>query len=1023
MSAWERPGTLMHDARVTPEQLARLSTLLEQALSLDPAERGAWLTGLRAEDAVVAGTLERLLSRQARHETGDWLGRGAVAKLALQPAAASHGELTTLPPHPAHQASDASQPAASVRSTSGFEAGQRVGPYRLLQPLGRGGMGEVWQAERADGAFTRQVALKLPLHRARSGVLAERFARERDIVASLVHPHISRLYDAGVDAQGQPWLALELVQGQPIQRACDERGLDAAARIGLLLQLLSAVQHAHAALVIHRDIKPGNVLVDAQGRAMLLDFGIAKLLADEHASAEETELTREAGRAMSLAYAAPEQIEGRPLGTACDLWALGVLLYELLAGRRPFVQGHAYAMAQAILSDEPARLDRSAGALAALPASRAAELGHILAKALRKNPAERYASAAAFAEDLQRWLDQRPVQAQPESWRYRSGRFVARHRAAVLGATAALLALLVATGVSLQQAGVAREQSRLAQTEAATARAVQDFLEGIFRASSGDQADPVKARQRTAKELLDEGAARIEGALADAPAAKLRVLHTLAEMYMLMQDSEALIPLRRQAVSLAAQQFPGPSAERVLALSLLSTALGANARVEEAGRVLAQAQSLADANPDLDGGLRVRVGMATLQWHMRRDDTSVLPAAARLLAFLRQRPADYDRVGALLMTGRLERVAGRPAPAAELVREAIATAARIEGGAASGLATLHGELATALRDLGDLVGAEKEYRSAVAHALANNGRHGFNTINWTANLAFFLAHAGRPREALAVLAEAGWPPPSSGAQAHLRWLMVNMAVLHRRGLDDQAFALEQSKLPGLRARVSDPLDEALLDGGRARLRMALGRPQEAAALLRHAIARAASGDVKGSAMDSWMLELVGALAASGESQAAALAWGEFVARPATHSLKPVRHAIEARLRLSQGDHAGAESLALASLQELETGAELPDTVYARIELLQTAAASRRLMGRPATAEALLQRALDIDQPLSDPQLSIRRLGLLTALLQVQLEAGTATTALAPLRRMLDEHKGSRLPAVDAARRALKRAAP
>ena len=278
----------------------------------------------------------------------------------------------------------------------------------------------------------------------------------------------------------------------------------------LYRQVLQAVQHAHANLVIHRDLKPANSWSPRTGRRMLLDFGIAKLLQDEHTDAQETELTRIGGRA-SPALRRPEQLAGTPLTIATDVWALGVLAYELLAGTRPFRGGQPREIEQAILADDPPP-----------PAGIDADLATIVLKALKKPPADRYATVAAFADDLGRWLEGRPVLARRDSAWYRTRKFIGRHRLGV-AVTAAVAVLLVATAVvALQQARNAIEQARIAKVEARTAEAVQGFLEGLFHANPSAQSDPVRARQRTAKELLDEGAARIDKTLDDVPEAKAR---------------------------------------------------------------------------------------------------------------------------------------------------------------------------------------------------------------------------------------------------------------------------------------------------------------------------------------------------------------------------------------------------------------------------------------------------------------------------------------------------------------------
>ncbi|MFY7901455.1 MAG: serine/threonine-protein kinase, partial [Rubrivivax sp.] len=286
----------------------RLNALLDEALSLPAPERAAWLRVLPAEHMALKDTLARLLDVRAGIETGDFLG--------------------TLP-----RLDGAAGEGGEVADPGAAKAGDEVGPYRLVRELGEGGMGSVWLAERADGQLKRQVALKLPRLTWARG-LAERMARERDILATLEHPHIARLYDAGVDRLGRPWLALEYVRGRPIDEHARERALDTSARVRLLLQVCEAVAYAHGRLVIHRDLKPSNILVSDEGVVKLLDFGIAKLaLAD--GPAPPTALTERVGRAMTLDYASPEQLRGEALTTSSDVYSLGVVAYELLAGVRP----------------------------------------------------------------------------------------------------------------------------------------------------------------------------------------------------------------------------------------------------------------------------------------------------------------------------------------------------------------------------------------------------------------------------------------------------------------------------------------------------------------------------------------------------------------------------------------------------------------------------------------------------------------------------------------------------------------
>jgi serine/threonine-protein kinase len=341
--------------------------------------------------------------------------------------------------------------------------GTHVGPYVIEREVGRGGMGAVWLARRSDGLIKRRVALKLPHRGAHGSHLVERFARERDILAELAHPNIARLYDAGFTHDGQPFLALEYVAGAPLLEYCDQHRLDLRKRLCLFQQVLHAVQYAHGNLVIHRDLKPSNVIVGHGCRAMLLDFGIARLIAVD--SREERTGTQAGAGAAALTpdYASPEQIGGHTVTTASDIYSLGVLLFELLTGERPYKlqQVNRAELQLAILAVEPQRPSHSvlaAGAAArgytigSLSRALAGDLDMIVLKALKKIPAERYATADAFCEDIQRYLDGEPIAARRDCGWYIAGKFISRHKASVLAATVAMAAVIATASVALRSA-------------------------------------------------------------------------------------------------------------------------------------------------------------------------------------------------------------------------------------------------------------------------------------------------------------------------------------------------------------------------------------------------------------------------------------------------------------------------------------------------------------------------------------------------------------------------------------------
>jgi eukaryotic-like serine/threonine-protein kinase len=415
---------------LSPEQWQVLSPYLDRALELADDERSAWLAALRSENPAVAAQLEMLLDE---HRT-------------LNEEGFLEGKTPQLP------------------RGQGL-AGQVLGVYTLISQLGHGGMGTVWLAERNDGRFERRVAIKM-LNIALMGKGGEeRFKREGRILGRLIHPHIAELVDAGVSSTGEPFLVLEYVDGEPIDRYCDQHGLDVRARIQLFLEALQGVAQAHAHHIVHRDLKPSNILVRTDGEAKLLDFGIAKLLECDGKNAEAP-LTLEGGGAMTPEYAAPEQLKGEAVTAATDVYAAGVLLYVLLTGQHPAGAGpHTPArLIEAILDTEPPRPSVTVAQTQAKQETTVTnaqkrattpdklvrllrgDLDTIVGKALKKNPQERYGSIESFAEDLQRYLRHEPIIARPDTLAYRTGKFIRRHRTSV---PAALLVTVALVGLAI----------------------------------------------------------------------------------------------------------------------------------------------------------------------------------------------------------------------------------------------------------------------------------------------------------------------------------------------------------------------------------------------------------------------------------------------------------------------------------------------------------------------------------------------------------------------------------------------
>ena len=339
--------------------------------------------------------------------------------------------------------------------------GSSIGAYRLVRELGSGGMATVWLAERIDGLINRPVALKFPHGAWRMAGLAERMAQERQFLATLAHPNIARLYDAGLTGDGQPYLALEYVEGVPIDRYCRENVLPVRERLRLFIHVARAVAHAHSRLIVHRDLKPSNVMVTAAGEVRLLDFGIARLVADSNA--EATRLTALSGRALTIDYASPEQILGQPISTASDIYSLGVLLFEMMTGVLPYRLNRESrgALEDAILgADAPL-----ASSLAPAPLRRElrGDVDTIIRKALRKKPEERYATVDAFIEDIDRHRSSRPVLARPDSVWYRFSRLVGRNRIAFAAGAVVAIAILAGTTAALLQGRAAERERQRAQ--------------------------------------------------------------------------------------------------------------------------------------------------------------------------------------------------------------------------------------------------------------------------------------------------------------------------------------------------------------------------------------------------------------------------------------------------------------------------------------------------------------------------------------------------------------------------------
>ena len=653
------------DASNVPDRRALIEDIFDEALDIPAERRAAWLESRCGDDMGLRHEVELLL---AAHDQTD-------SPLDV-PAAV-------------HLASLISDPMR----------GRHIGPYRVLRELGRGGMGVVYLAERDDGQFRRRVAVKVLRASQDADELHQRFVAERQILASLNHPHIAQLLDGGVADGDLPYLVIEYVDGLPITDYCDRHQLDIPARLRLFREVCAAVCHAHQNLVLHRDLKPGNVLVTSDGHVKLLDFGIAKILNPSLAGVEQP-VTRTAFRLMTPAYASPEQVRGDTLTTRSDVYALGLLLYELLAGRpahrittdsprevyEVVCERDPQRPSDAVTSADDAGLPRALELAAVrgttperLRRQLRGDLDAIVAMALRKEPGRRHATPELLAADIGRYLDGLPVLAHRGSGWYRFEKFVRRHRAVVTFAAGSAVLLIVAAGVALRLAAVAtRERDRAAAALTQTTRALQEseavtgLLVGLFEAS-----DPAEGAQDslTAADLLRRGVTRAER-LDTEPAAQARMLEALGRVYASRRElalsasllQRAVVVRRRQAAGVDDPRAATTAAELADVLRQQGKHASADTLAREALRV--RRAVFGAVHPDVAASLQQVSGIA-----IYRGDFAGAEAYQReALAVTRQTGDDSAIVSALERLSSILWRRGDQAGAERALREALAVA-------------------------------------------------------------------------------------------------------------------------------------------------------------------------------------------------------------------------------------------------------------------------------------------------------------------------------------------------------------
>ena len=713
-----------------------LSPYLDRALDMDGAERSAWLASLRSEDPGIAADLQALLDEHAVLNQECFLDQDAGLPL-----------------------------GASLE-------GQTVGAYTLVSPIGQGGMGSVWLARRSDGRFEGQAAVKF-LNAALVGRAGgERFRTEGTVLARLTHPHIARLTDAGVSPIGQPYLVLEYVEGEHIDRYCDGRGLGIEARIRLFLDVLGAVAHAHANLIVHRDIKPSNVMVTPEGQVKLLDFGIAKLLEGGEQSGAATALTREGGWALTPEYAAPEQATGEPITTATDVYSLGVLLFLLLGGRRR--TGSPAESMRALLDAEFPRLPVRG------------DLATVVAKALKKDPAERYASATAFAEDLRRYLDHEPISARPDTLTYRTAKFLRRRWRGVSAAAAVILLLAVLTGFYTARLAAERNHARL---EADKAAKVSDLLTGMLTAANPYAAHEIK--EPTVRALLDAGAERVRKELAGQPELKAQMLDAIGGIYQRLGASDKAQPFLEEAVAIGRRGAENEALAR--SLKDLGVLLRERGDLPAAARMLEEALAmrrrlLGREHRDVAASL---VDLARVYNHQGRNDRAE-PLLRESLQIRRKVLGEehVDTSQSLNDMALLLWEKGELKNAAAMFRQSLAIDRKLYGDEHAHVASALNNLALVTEDMGDMATAESLYRQALAMTRRRLGDKHPDVAPMLNNLSAPLRKQGKYDEAASMLEEALEIARTTVNDDHpnIASYLVNLA--HVRLLQGQATAAE-----------------------------------------------------------------------------------------------------------------------------------------------------------------------------------------------------------------------------------------
>jgi serine/threonine-protein kinase len=894
-----RDDTGIKMAIVPPEQWRPFSEYLDQALDLPESEREVWLAALSQANPQLAAAVASALSQRERTGYAEFLAEPLLDKV--------HTVGTTM-------------------------IGRHVGPYVIEAEVGRGGMGSVWRARRVDDRFETTVAIKF-LHASWIGLQGEqRFRSEGQMLGRLDHPNIARLIDAGLLEAIHPYLVLEYVEGQAIDGYCASKNLDVEARVELFLGVLAAVGHAHSHLIVHRDIKPSNIFVTQSGMVKLLDFGIAKLLDDSTGAAA---LTKSGGSALTPQFAAPEQLLGKPVTTATDVYSLGLVLYILLTGRHPIL-AEADSSAQlihAVLTEDAPQ----ASTVTTMPMpwrrSLQGDLDNILGKALKKEPAERYASVGAFADDLKRYLTHEPVKACADTATYRMTKFVRRHRGGVLSGLLTVLVLCAATIATFLQKLEADRQRDAAQFEARHAESANEFLDFLLQSDGGTTQGSLSPAAR-----IDLGARMLELQYGGDPRFAGRMLVELSDQYRGKT-------LTHQAVDLATRAYAlGRDAQD---LELMALAQCEAAYVESTSGVTETApQRLVDAKQIIE---QLHPPSVSLQVLCRRADadlavrTGNAAAAENILQGARRLLEDSGQTYRLAYTSVLNDLGGvynetrRLAQALTMAQLIGATHEKYgRGGTTARLMALQNE-AVVRFNLGEIaasMGAIEQVRDRRRKIQGDSSE----PLSMTSTYADRLVRVGRIQEGLDLARAASAQARSSGNTLWLVFALRTMctAFIQLGQLSDAETTIQETAVALGKGSGMDQHFLGLLDRLRGLLELKRGDPTAALQSAQASLAAMASGANAKPFDERTSLNLA------------------------------------ARAALAAGRYANAEHFAHQLLRVAEADARGPDTsadVGEALLLLAEAEAAQPLLARAARC---LTNGLGADHPLTREALALAK---------------------------------------------------